>query len=291
MRVCVVIAVHNRVKYTISCLELLAKQTYKEFDVVLVDDGSEDDTEKEVIKRFPNTIIIKGSGDWWWAKSMNAGFSYALENAADLVISLNNDTVFSEDLIGDLLLVHQRHPASIIGCLNTIKKGDEYVFFSGIQKITWWNAKEHKYHKPFSKKADGLKGLHSSVCLNGRGTLIPTSVFKKIGLFDQAHFPQYAADYDFVLRAVKVGVECVISWDIIVRSFIEETGKGRSFVKQSPVDFLKSFNNKYSATSMRMWLNYYFKHAGWQAIIGFVCQVLRMMYSFYRKRNLLSDLK
>lgn len=290
MKVFVVIAVHNRIKFTLNCLQLLSEQTYKKFDVILVDDGSEDDTEQKVIEAFPNTIIIQGTGEWWWAKSMNAGFNYALENGGDIVITLNNDTCFAEDLIGALLSIHQQRPQSIIGCLNTVKKEEEYIFFSGIHKICWWKAKEYKYHKAFSNKGDE-NGLHPTVCLNGRGTLIPISVFKNIGLFDHIRFPQYAADYDFVLRAVNARVESLISWDVIVRSYIEETGKGRSFIPQSPLEFLKSFSNRYSATSMRMWTNYYFKHAGWQAIPGLICQFLRLYYSFYNKRNLIVDLK
>ncbi len=290
MNVNIVIAVHNRKVHTLNCLRLLSEQSYKNFKVILVDDGSSDGTSDEVIRLFPETTLVKGDGNWWWAHSMNEGFNAALDSKADVIITLNNDTHIDEDWLKLLMMRHQHQPNAIIGCLNTIKKTNKYIFFSGIKHIKWSVAKEQKYHQPFTKMDQPLKGLHPTQCLNGRGTLIPCSVFDQIGLYDDKSFPQYATDYDFTLRAVKSGIDILIDWENEVSSVIETTGKGRTFIKQSFGSFIASFFNPHASTSWRMWFNYYRRHAGLAGLIGFPMQLLKLMYAHYRKRNILEDL-
>ncbi|WP_430809901.1 MULTISPECIES: glycosyltransferase family 2 protein [unclassified Carboxylicivirga] len=289
MNVFVVIAVFNRIEHTLHCLSLLAKQRFSNFSTVVVDDGSTDGTAAQLTKLYPEVIQVKGSGDWWWAKSMNKGFERALLEGADVVITLNNDVVFDEWLIADLVKLHQRHPKNILGCLNTTMDGR--IFFAGIRKISWWKAKEYKYYKAFSQPEQPMKGVRPTQCLNGRGTLIPAEALRKTKGFDDAHFPQYASDYDFTLRAVRFAYPSLICWDIRIQSVIEETGKGRSFICQSWGDFLRSFNDPHASSSLRMLWHYYKRHAGWQAISGLPLQLLRSMVSFYRKRNILEEEK
>lgn len=291
MRIFIVIAAHNRKDYTLECLRLLSNQTLNDFEVVLVDDGSTDGTYADVQSEYPQVHVIRGTGNWWWTHSMNEGFKYAVRNNADIVITLNNDTQFESDLVQQLVGMHNQFPQALIGCINTVKKGEEYIFFSGVKHIVWWKAKEYKYHSSFQKYDSGLTGNHPSMCLNGRGTLIPVSVFKKIGYFDETHFPQYASDYDFSLRTLKAGFQVLISWDIKIQSILETTGEGRTFMPQSWRNFLGSFNNQYAASSWRLWWYYYRKHAGWQAIFGLPLQYFKLCYSFSRKNKRMEGLK
>ena len=290
MNVFIVIAVFNRKDHTLNCLRLLSEQTYQDFKVVLVDDGSTDGTSDEVKHLYPETLIVKGNGNWWWSYSMNQGFRTALNEKADVIITLNDDTTIDTNWLESLLSRHKNSPDAVIGCLNTIKKEEKYVFFSGVKDIKWYAAKEVKYHQAFTRINQSLTGIHSTVCLNGRGTLIPRLAFDKIGLYDDKHFPQYAADYDFTLRAVKKGIEVNIDWENEVSSIIESTGKGRTFIKQPLGSYLSSFFNPYASTSWKMWWHYYRRHAGVNLLIGFPIQILKLFYAYYRKRNVLEEI-
>ncbi|GAF03660.1 putative glycosyl hydrolase [Saccharicrinis fermentans DSM 9555 = JCM 21142] len=221
-------------------MKLLQEQTCQNIGVVLVDDGSSDGTSDEVKRFFPEVVVVKGTGDWWWTKSMNQGCKAAIEHGADLLITLNNDTYFNALLIEKLVRLHHQNPKAVIGSLNLIKKEQTYIFFSGIKDIIWWKAKELKYHKAFSPLHENMTGLHPTKCLNGRGTLIPVSIFNEVNGYNE-QYPQYASDYDLALRIQKAGYPCFISYDVVVHSYIEETGGGKSFVKQSVFTFLKSF--------------------------------------------------
>lgn len=292
MRIFIVIAVFNRKEFTLQCLLMLKHQTYRNFGIVVVDDGSTDGTSEEIQRYYPDVVLVKGDGNWWWTKSMNRGVQKAIEHGADAVITMNNDTQFNAKLIEDLVTLHQQKPKALIGSLNVIKKEQEYIFFSGLKDIVWWKAKEVKYHKSFSLLQNDLTGLHPTRCLNGRGTLIPVSVFQEIGGYDEVNFPQYASDYDLTLQAYEHGYPAFMSYDVRVFSFVEETGEGKSFIKQSWSTFFKSFTNPYSTTSLKMWRKYYFKHASKGAkSIGFVVQILRTILAFARKRNMLIKIR
>jgi len=291
MKVFIVVAVFNRKDFTLQCLQLLKTQSYADFEIIVVDDGSTDGTKVEIQRYHPDVILVQGDGNWWWTKSMNKGFEAAIDNGADLVITLNNDIVFNLRLIEELVQLHKKNPNSIIGCLNLIKKEKEYIFFSGIKKIIWWKAKEVKYHRAFTTLVHKMQGIHSTQCLNGRGTVIPIRIFKELGGYDEDRYPQYASDYDLTLRANEQGFKCLISYDVVVHSFIEETGQGKSFIKQSWGSFLKSFLNPYSQTSLKIWYRYYRSHAPYGVhILGFIFQQLRTLYAFYKKRNLLLNI-
>ncbi len=285
MKLFIVIAVFNRKEHTLNCLRLLKYQSYKDFEIVLVDDGSKDGTSDEVSVEFPEVHLIKGSGDWWWTKSMNQGIKMALKKGADAVVFLNNDTVFGKDMLERLVNWYHQKPYSIIGSLNTVKKEQEYIFFSGVKKVSWWKAKEHKYHKTFEPYDVSLSGLHPTVCLNGRGTLVPSEVFNAVGELDEESFPQYASDYDFVLRAVHKGFKAFMAWDVVVVSDLMATGEGRSFVKQPWPKYLRSFGNKYASNSLSLIWHYYRKHAGLAVVTGIPVHILKQCYSFYKKQN------
>src|SRR5689334_5789037 len=100
-KIFIVLPVFNRLQYTKRCLSTIFKQSYKNFTLVLIDDGSNDKTSEYVRRKFPQTVIINGDGNWWWTKSMAMGVKYALQNGKtnDYVLEMNNDLFFGKDYL------------------------------------------------------------------------------------------------------------------------------------------------------------------------------------------------
>jgi len=83
----------NEGRYLAKLLESLSRQTYKDFEVVVADSGSEDDTE-EVATRFGAKLVQgprKGAGE-----GRNRG---AREAQGDILVFIDSDCVASEDLL------------------------------------------------------------------------------------------------------------------------------------------------------------------------------------------------
>ena len=71
MKVAVLLTCHNRRTKTIECLQHLHNQIGVNnwtFDTYLVDDASTDGTKDAVKERFPDTIVIDGTGELFWNK-------------------------------------------------------------------------------------------------------------------------------------------------------------------------------------------------------------------------------
>jgi GT2 family glycosyltransferase len=281
----IIIAVFNRKEITLNCISLLKQQTFSSFEIVVVDDNSIDGTSEEIAKKYPEVHIIKGTGEWWWTKSMNEGIKFALNRRAELILFMNNDTIINKDYVETLLHQHYQHPWSVIGSIDVTHR-DNRIFFSGISKINWFTLKATQYHHGYVKYSPEISGLHKTIALNGRGTLVPRKVFETVGLLDEKKLPQYASDFDFTLRTHKEGFPVLISWDAVVYSIVEETGEGKPYIKQSFLKFLKSFTNKYSQTSISTWYNYLRKYTAWYYLpIALPLQFLKLIYSYFKRRK------
>jgi GT2 family glycosyltransferase len=258
--------------------------------VVVVDDGSTDGTAEALAKDHPEVHVVRGTGDWWWTRSMNEGIKYAICKGATAVLMMNDDTYFDDDYVETMIRISGENPGALIGSLDVTREEPRRIFFSGVEKMIWWKAKGINYHKGYDLYDPSMTGLHKSVCLNGRGTLVPLEVFDKIGLLDEEKLPQYASDFDFSVRADEAGIKTYISWDAVNYSYVQKTGSGKPFIKQTFGVYLRSFFSKYSQTSLSTNYHYYRKHCKWYYFpFAFTFHMGKMIYSYFKRRNAFTE--
>lgn len=97
---------------TLACLDSLAALTYPNFNVVVVDNGSSDDSLARLRPYgapYPLTLLETGR-NLGYAGGNNVGMRYALEHGADFVLVLNNDTVVAPDMLEHLQDAALRYP-------------------------------------------------------------------------------------------------------------------------------------------------------------------------------------
>lgn len=216
----IVIPVFNRIEFTKKCLLSLRDQSYKKFRIIVIDDGSTDGTSGILEKDFPEVHIIQGDGNLWWTKATNLGVKFALDNGAKYILTLNNDTILTNDFLEKMIYWTTKKPKALIGALALDNHTKEIVY--GGEKVNWITANYKKIINEIPIRS--RKGLHEVSHFPGRGLLIPSSVFKKIGLFDEKRFPHYAADYDFTHRAVRNGFPVYTNYDARIYIYPEESG-------------------------------------------------------------------
>ena len=76
----VVIPVHNRINYTIDCINSLKQQDCVErIKIYVVDDGSTDNTTEIITKKFPDVKIFNGDGTLFWGGAVNYGIDQVIK--------------------------------------------------------------------------------------------------------------------------------------------------------------------------------------------------------------------
>lgn len=87
-------------KDTIECIESIKKLSYKNIEIVIVDNGSQNGTGedlKNLYKTNKNIHVIIEKKNWGFAQGNNIGFKYAKDELkADYICAINNDTVINQ---------------------------------------------------------------------------------------------------------------------------------------------------------------------------------------------------
>jgi GT2 family glycosyltransferase len=229
----IIIPVFNRKNFTRACLESLRKQTFKDFRTIVIDDGSTDGTGTMLKLDFPEVIVLDGDGNLFWTAATNMGVRYALRNGADLVMTLNNDTVAPNDFLEKMVYWSEQKPNGLLGALGVDAVSND-PYYGG--EIIDWKWSSGTFLLDILKEEE-RKGLHEVSLFPGRGLLIPRKVFDAIGLFDEKTFPHYAADFDFTLRARRNGFNVFCNYDAPLYIYPNESGDLMNRKSKSPMRF------------------------------------------------------
>jgi len=213
-------------------------------DIIVVVDGSTDGTLEMLRGTYPDVHIVEGDGSWWYTKSMNEGFSYAMTYfQPDLILAMNDDTEVGVHYINNLLDAYCKvEKGSIVGSVSFTKTKPHKIITSGSYYRNNVLGLSSPYI-PFFSEIDvnelGDKILSSNF-LPGRGMLIPIDTLKELEKFDEK-FMQYHSDNDFCLRARRKGYKVYIAWGARIKVYEKLTGGGTSYLYQSVQDYLKTF--------------------------------------------------
>lgn len=209
----IIIPAYNRVNYTINCLNSIKKQiNYRDTSIILIDDGSKDNTTKIIKKKFPEVKILKGTGSLFWTGAVDLGIKYVMKSGKknDWILLINNDVELSSNAITSLInLVKKKKRKAIAGALTLSFRDKKTIIKSGTVVNSWfWNSTNHLYQ---GKKIEEINLRPRNVnFLTGRCLMHPIEIFKKVGTYDVFNFRHYGADDEFSMRVKNYGYEVLL---------------------------------------------------------------------------------
>jgi GT2 family glycosyltransferase len=92
-KVAIVVLNWNGYHYTKACVESLERITWPNYEIIVVDNGSTDDSARKLREDFPRHQILANPTNLGFARGHNVGIRRALADGADYVLLLSNDFV------------------------------------------------------------------------------------------------------------------------------------------------------------------------------------------------------
>ena len=190
----------NQPKLTYDCIHSLRENNHREFSLVIVDNGSTDNS-LEYLSMITEKELIATSENLGFAGGFNIGLKYAMSKGADYIFMVNNDAISQPKMLDNLLDTAEQLEADIAApAIYYLDSPDQIWSVGGkINPLLSAPIDGHSRKKPLPKEPVRRDFL------TGCALLIHKGVFDEIGFFDEGFFLYYE-DLDFFMRAKKAGL-------------------------------------------------------------------------------------
>lgn len=199
MKVSIVIPNWNGKHLLKVCLSSLKKQTFKDMEIVVVDNGSTDGSADYIKRYFAEVKIVPLDKNYGFAKAVNEGIK---NSKGKYVVLINNDAEVEKSCLEYLIKAIKSHKK--VGFVATkmlnfynrkiIDSAGDYIDNVGhANNIGMGEKDSEKYNVP------GYTFL-----VTGGGSIFRREVFERVGFFDEDYFA-YFEDVDLCLRSQMQG--------------------------------------------------------------------------------------
>ena len=194
--VSIVIPLYNGSNYVEEAIKCALAQTYRNIEIVVVNDGSTDDgAGRAICERYADKIVYFEKENGGCASALN----YGIKRANGSFISwLSHDDLYEKTKIEKQVAAYEKHG---LHTENTIVSNIGGLIDSKGEKISHPKRKATGLYK--SKAA--FRYMLQKSCPNGCGLLIPKSVFEKCGYFDESL--RFVLDWNLWLKFALCGVD------------------------------------------------------------------------------------
>ena len=246
-RVSIIIPVFNQLEYTKKCIESIIKYTHIPYEIIVIDNASEDGTAK-FLNSLELVTVIRNDTNKGYPIAINQGL---VESSGEYVVLLNNDVLLTPNWLEGLIEVAESDPK--IGLV-----GPSINLVSGYQLDFEAQYTDPNMSVEYAKKVREQRRRAWMDCnrIAFVCTLIKRDVLKYIGGLDERFSPGNYEDDDYCLRANQAGYHLVIAWDTFIHHFGSKSFKANG--NQAYCERLEKskniFVNKWGANPDEIWL-------------------------------------
>jgi GT2 family glycosyltransferase len=205
---------------TIACLDSLSRLDYPNYHIVVVDNGSTDDSVARIRAAHPEILLIETSRNLGFSGGCNVGIRHALETGAEYVWLLNNDTTVDPQALQAMVQVAESDPGvGAVGSVLYYLDNPTAIQAWGGGWTSFWSGRSRHHLAPVSDAR-----LHY---LTAASMLLRRSAIQDVGLLDEDTFFMYWEDTDLSFRLRKAGWRLAVAEkSIVLHREHAATGKG-----------------------------------------------------------------
>jgi len=213
-KVTIIVLNWNGYQDTIECVVSLKDIEYDNYEVLIVDNGSTNDSVEILQERFPEITLIRNKENLGFCEGNNVGIRYALKNNSDYLFVLNNDTVVDRHVLEYLVKFAESNSYMCIYAPKIYFYDRPTVINSCGTTLNW--LKLRPYIGECGKEDNGeFTEIVEKDIFPGAALFMKKDVIEKIGMFESGLFI-FHEDTDLCLRSKKAGCKNLLVPQAIV---------------------------------------------------------------------------
>ncbi len=202
------------------CLAALRRQTFHDFETIVVDDCSTDDSLAFLAREYPEVHVLALEPNRGFAPAVNAGIRAA---RGDIVVLLNDDTEADPEWLAEIAHALEAHPdAGMVACKLRLFDQRDHIHSAGDFFRVDGIPGNRGVWEPDNGQYDDARGVFGAC---GGAVAYRKAMLDEIGLFDE-ELQSYCEDVDLNWRARLAGYAVAYAPRAIVYHRVSATGGG-----------------------------------------------------------------
>jgi GT2 family glycosyltransferase len=199
----VVVLNWNGCDMTANCLRSLLALRSDDFKILVIDNGSSDGSVEYLREQFPQVEVIPQGRNLGFAAGCNVGMKRALEDGAEYILLVNNDTKVAPDMLGELVCEAEKNPSAAVVSPKILHFDfPDLLWWAGGRYSLWQGVPSHVGRR------ERDRGQYDQAQLidwaTGCVMLLRCKALREVGLFDEQIFGN-GEDLDLCLRVRERG--------------------------------------------------------------------------------------
>lgn len=262
MELSIIIVNYKTEELTSNCIDSVIKSNTKgfEYEIIVVDNASKDESIEAIEKQFPEVKIIKNHENLGFSKANNIGIE---ASKGDYILLLNSDTIVEQNTLKGALSFAKNHKhIGALGCKILLPSGKldpacKRSFptplnglFHSLNLDTVFP--DSVYFGAYNLTYVDENQVCSVDCIMGAFMLIPRIVIDRVGMLDEDYF-MYGEDIDWCYRIKDAGYQVMYYPEVRIFHHKKASGIGKrnpkvieAFYDSMTIFYNKHYQNKYN---------------------------------------------
>jgi GT2 family glycosyltransferase len=253
-KIAIIILNWNSSEHTRNCINSLSDSTFENFDIILIDNASEDGSWEKLRNEFNELIYLQAPTNSGFTGGNNLGINFALKNQYDYLMMLNNDVFVDQNFLFHLKNYLDFHPDA-----------------GAVQPLIYYHPERDKiwngggFFNRMLAKSYSIGTFNGNLdpmeidWISGCAFMFRASLLRETGILNEKYFA-YHEDVDLSFRIRKAGHKLML----VPQSVIYHIGGGSSNSSEKQKEGYQSpyvhyFNTRNQIWIIREWLKWYEK--------------------------------
>ncbi|MDA9808746.1 glycosyltransferase family 2 protein [Flavobacteriales bacterium] len=206
MSVLISVLNYNNYKSTKKCIYSILKSNYKNFEILIIDNKSLDDSFTQLKKEFKEIKCKQSTINGGYAAGHKISVNFAIKNNFDFIWILNNDLTVSKNALKELINAYNRTGIGLYGSITLKSENPDIINFGGGITDNITDPLNYNDFEDFTlEKYNNSIGNRKVQSIEGSSFLIPIEIIKKHG-FMREDFFMYGEETDYCYSLNKKGI-------------------------------------------------------------------------------------